>query len=78
MRTYLAMAACSLVCACASPAPPETPAQCLPLTAWTSVQQDEMRKEYDALPKDAILRAVFMDWIGMRDADRACLSAGAK
>jgi hypothetical protein len=37
-----------------------------------------MRKEYDSLPKDAILRAVFMDWVGMRDADRACLGAGGK
>ena len=44
----------------------------------TSAQQDEMRKEYDSLPKDAILRAVFMDWVGMRDADRACLGAGGK
>jgi len=35
-----------------------------------------MRKEYDALPKEAVLRAVFMDWVGMRDADRACVSAG--
>jgi hypothetical protein len=52
--------------------------QCIPVTAWTSAQQDEMRKEYDALAKDAILRAVFMDWIGMRDADRACLSTGGK
>jgi hypothetical protein len=72
------MAACILVCACASPAPPEIPAQCIPLTLWTSAQQDEMRKEYDALPKDAILRAVFMDWVVMRDADRACMSAGGK
>jgi hypothetical protein len=37
-----------------------------------------MRKEYDTLAKDAILRAVFMDWVGMRDADRACMSAGEK
>jgi hypothetical protein len=58
--------------------PTEVPAQCLPLTAWTSSQQDAMRKEYDALPKDAVLRAVFMDWVGMRDADRACMSAGGK
>jgi hypothetical protein len=78
MRTYLATAICVLACGCASPAPPPMPAQCLPLTAWTAEQQDEMRKEYDALPKDAILRAVFMDWVGMRDADRACLSAGGK
>ena len=80
MKTCLLVAACAIVSACVVPAmvPTEVPAQCLPLTAWTSSQQDAMRKEYDALPKDAVLRAVFMDWVGMRDADRACMSAGEK
>ena len=27
---------------------------CLPLASWTAAQQDEMRKEYDALSKTAI------------------------
>jgi hypothetical protein len=51
---------------------------CLPLASWTAAQQDEMRKEYDALSKTAILRAVFMDWVAMRDEDRACMNAGGK
>ncbi len=77
LRVLRASACATLLSGCTTPEAPPAP-QCIPLTAWTSAQQDEMRKEYDALPKDAILRAVFMDWIGMRDADRACLSTGGK
>ena len=78
VRRSLGVGGCiTFLAGCTTVASP-LPAQCIPLTAWTSAQQDEMRKEYDALPKDAILRAVFMDWVGMRDADRACMSAGEK
>ncbi len=78
VRHSLGVGGCiTFLAGCTTVASP-LPAQCIPVTAWTSVQQDEMRKEYDALPKDAILRTVFMDWVGMRDADRACLSAGGK
>jgi hypothetical protein len=77
LRVLRAFACASFLFGCTTSGSPQ-PAQCIPLTAWTSAQQDEMRKEYDALPKDAILRAVFMDWGGMRDADRACMSDGSK
>lgn len=76
-RVLRASACISFLAGCTTAGSPPSP-QCIPLTVWTSAQQDEMRKEYDALPKDAILRAVFMDWVGMRDADRACMSAGEK
>ena len=78
LRVLRVSACISFLAGCTALGSSSPSAQCLPLTAWTSAQQDEMRKEYDALPKDAILRAVFMDWVGMRDADRACMSAGAK
>ena len=78
LRRVLRASACAIILVgCTTPGSPQPP-QCFPLTSWTSAQQDEMRKEYDALPKDAILRAVFMDWVAMRDADRACMSAGGK
>ena len=77
LRVLRASACISFLAGCAAVASPQPP-QCIPLTAWMFAQQDEMRKEYDALPKDAILRAVFMDWVGMRDADRACMSDGSK
>ena len=78
-RRVLRACACAISLAgCSTAAAPVAPPQCLPLTSWTAVQQDQMRKEYDGLPKDAILRAVFMDWVGMRDADRVCQSAGGK
>jgi phage terminase large subunit-like protein len=55
--------------------PQHDTAWCDELAKWTHL---EAAWDNDALPKDAILRAVFMDWVGMRDADRACMSAGEK
>jgi hypothetical protein len=82
VRRSLGVAGCiTFLAGCASQSAPvdlPTVVACLPLSTWTAAQQDEMRKEYDALPKDAILRSVFMDWVAMRDADRACVSAGGK
>jgi hypothetical protein len=78
LRVLRASACITFLAGCTTVATPPAAPQCIPLTAWTSAQQDEMRKEYDALPRDAILRAVFMDWVGMRDADRSCMNAGAK
>jgi hypothetical protein len=72
----LCASACGLLllagCSSVEPKAVDVRVQCIPLTQWTASQQDEMRKEYDALPKDAILRGVFMDWVAMRDATRAC------
>ena len=78
LRVLRVSACATFVVGCTALGSSVPPAQCLPLTAWTSAQQDAMREEYDALAKDAILRAVFMDWVAMRDADRACVSAGGK
>lgn len=47
---------------------------CLPLKTWPDADQDQLREEIDALPRDAKLREAFNDYIGMRDADRACQS----
>jgi hypothetical protein len=72
---HFAAASALLLTGCSSLGSPPTVdirTQCIPLTSWTVAQQDEMRREYDALAKDAILRAVFKDWVAMRDADRAC------
>jgi hypothetical protein len=45
---------------------------CIPLKAWSDADQDQLRAEYDALPKDAKMRLAFRDYIAMRDSDKAC------
>ncbi|MGB8364835.1 MAG: hypothetical protein ACLQUZ_12815 [Rhizomicrobium sp.] len=47
---------------------------CLPLRTWSAAEQDQLRKEYDALPAPAKMRAAFQDYVAMRDEDRACLA----
>lgn len=58
---------------CAS-APPTNSVlvQCIPLKTWSDAEQDHLRLEYDALPPAAKMRLAFMDYIAMRDADKAC------
>lgn len=48
---------------------------CIPLKVWSNDQQDTMRREFDALSPDAIMRDVFKDYIAMRDAARACAAS---
>ncbi len=76
MRYPIVPGLCIVLAGCAAAPVSAVHVQCLPLTSWTAVQQDEMRREYDALARDAIMRAVFMDWVAMRDADQACMSDG--
>ena len=45
---------------------------CLPLKTWSDADQDQLRKEYDALAPAAKMRLAFQDYVAMRDADRAC------
>ncbi len=56
-------------------APPHT--LCLPLRNWSAADQDELRREYDALAPGAKLRLAFEDYIAMRDETRACLANSA-
>lgn len=48
---------------------------CLPLKTWTAADQDELLKEYNALPPGAIMRDAFKDYMAQRDADRVCIAA---
>ena len=50
---------------------------CLPLRTWSAAEQDQLRKEYDALPAPAKMRVAFQDYVAMRDEDRACLANSA-
>lgn len=52
--------------------------KCLPLKAWSNADQDQLQKEYDALPANAQMREAFKDYMAMRDETRACENGGVK
>lgn len=75
-RAFRVPATALLLVGCASapttqPVQPPEPPSCVALKIWSDVQQDEMRKEYDALAPSAILREAFMDYMNLRDDIRA-------
>lgn len=61
-----------LLVACAATV--EVQVQCLPLVEYSAVDQVELGRAYEALPRGSILRRVIQDYLAMRDADRACRS----
>lgn len=67
----LVLAACGLG-GCGTPTN-STLVRCLPLRTWSDADQDQLRREYDGLPKDAKMRIAFDDYAVMRAADRACM-----
>ena len=54
---------------------PVTPRACPAVTSWSAANETQLRKEYDALPQDALMRKAFGDYLAMRDAARACAAA---
>lgn len=58
--------------ACAAATVVET--QCLPMATYTSAEQAALSTAYHGLPADSILRRVVMDYLALRDANRACQS----
>lgn len=52
--------------------PPPTPvAACLPLKAYTKAEQDALNAQYHALPPDSPVAQAFIDYVKLRDANRA-------
>ena len=73
MKSRIVAAAVMLIgCSGCAPDTNSVITTCLPLKTWSDADQDQLRQEYDALPKDAKMRIAFMDYVTMRDADRAC------
>lgn len=73
----LALIACLALGACASPAlpPPQVTlsVECLPLKAYTQAEQDGLRAQLASLPQGSPVQLAMLDYLKMRDADRACM-----
>jgi len=73
LRVLACLAALAMVAACAPPA--AVVVGCPAVKPWSAAEQDEMRRELDAMAADAILVAVMSDYVRMRDEARACFLA---
>ncbi len=69
----LAIALCASLAACATG--PAVKTACLPLKPYTAAEQAQWASELMALPPGAMLMRISLDYVAMRDADRACLKA---
>ena len=64
---------------CATPSPPPPPAapilsvECLPLKAYSQAEQAALRTQLAGLPEGSPVQLAMLDYLRMRDADRACL-----
>lgn len=72
-RTLACLAALAMCAACAPPA--AVVVGCPAVKPWSAAEQNEMRRELDAMAADAILIAVMSDYVRMRDEARACFPA---
>lgn len=68
----------SLFALCACAAGVDIQVHCLPLASYTPAQEAELAVEIKALPQNSLLLRAMLDYEALRDADRACLAAGAK
>ena len=73
LRTLASVAALAMLAACAPPA--AVVVGCPAVKPWSAAEQNEMRRELDAMAADAILVAVMSDYVRMRDEARACFLA---
>ena len=82
-RALLALACWPILTAgmCATPAPPPPAAapilsvECLPLKAYSQAEQAALRTQLAGLPPDSPVQLAMLDYLRMRDADRACMGA---
>jgi hypothetical protein len=72
-QTLVCVAALLALTACAAPAP--VVMGCPAVKPWSAAEQNEMRRELDAMAADAILIAAMSDYVRMRDEARACRPA---
>ncbi len=72
MRRVAGIAALLVTSACTIGPGARPTGPCPEVRPWTLSEQAELRREYDALKPDALLRAAFGDYLIMRDQARTC------
>lgn len=65
----------ALICLAVSGCTTSAVTQCLPLRTWSYADQQQLLKDYQALPAGAQMKVAFQDYMALRNADRACIEA---
>jgi hypothetical protein len=73
MRTAILAAAGLVLAGCAHM--DAVKSHCLPQRAWSAADEKAVGQALTLLPGDSPLTDVVIDWMAMRDANRACLAA---